>query len=85
MTYFQVMGAVSLQEKSNVRDAHSSDKLKWETIQQRYKRAQEEDAISQINSSASSFTDTPTGLRFVLQIAENLQDKPKQSSGKQKG
>ncbi len=79
----QVMHGTSVQERPVTSDL-SSGSL-WERIEQVYESAESSGAISKIHSSPHDLVDTVHGLRFVLQVAENLRDKPKPSSGKQKG
>lgn len=78
----QVMNGTSLQERPSTSDTAS--RSLWERIEQVYRSAESSGAISKIHSSPSDLIDTVHDLRFVLQIAESLRDKPKDNSGKQK-
>lgn len=78
------MAASSLQEDVGCSSVGAQAKALWDSIEQAYRKAEACGAISQINSQATNITDRGTGLTFVLQIAENLRDKPKQPSEKSK-
>ena len=75
----QVMNGTSLQERPLTFDTSSASL--WERIEQVYRSAESSGAISKIHSSPSNLIDTVHNLKFVLQIAENLRDKPKSDSG----
>ena len=75
----QVMNGTSLQERPLTSDAAAGPL--WERMRQVYESAESTGAISKIHSCPNDFIDTVHDLRFVLQIAENLRDKPKSGSG----
>lgn len=78
----QAMASVGLQEKLNGSSSCSNERRLWETIQRVYSQAEKSGAISQISSKPSRLEDGGSGLHFVLQIAEQLKDKPKDPSAK---
>lgn len=78
----QVMNGTSVQERPSI--SATNNRSLWERLEQTYRSAEGNGAISKIHSSPSDLMDTVHDLRFVLQVAENLRDKPKNASRKQK-
>jgi len=78
----QIMGVTSQQEEGHLSETLSQGEVLWEKILQVYRSAEDAGALSKISSSPQDLRDDATNLRFVLQVAENLKDKPKHTSGK---